>query len=62
MIGSVVAKLQSIVFGEIFEIFEKFKPKINGNPPNVLILYKVAENPLQKGAQEKSVNFFVEFF
>ena len=37
-IGSVVAKLQSIVFGEILENFEKFKPKINGNPPNVFKL------------------------
>ena len=37
-IGSVVAKLQSIVFGEILENFDKFKPKINGNPPNVFKL------------------------
>ena len=33
--GSIVAKLQTLKVGEILEIFEKFKPKSNGNPSNV---------------------------
>ena len=33
--GSIVAKLQTLKVGEILEIFDKFKPKSNGNPSNV---------------------------
>ena len=34
-ISTVVAKLQTLKVGEILKIFEKFKPKSNGNPSNV---------------------------
>ena len=33
--GSIVAKFQTLKVGEILEIFDKFKPKSNGNPSNV---------------------------
>ena len=57
--GSIVAKLQTLKVGEILEIFDKFKPKSNGNPSNVF--RQRLEGP--ETDQEKSVvHNFVQFF